>query len=185
MSDANSIVNFFTTGDSERAKELAYELEKLNLERRGHTDRATQSALSILTLQPNLLEYSALVLAQPGWPKGVIGIVASRLVEIYGKPTVLFNIGEDGIARGSARSVEGLHLSEAIGAQADLLIGYGGHAGAAGLALQEAFIPEFRTRLSRTVKRKPRAWIMPHRLGLIFIFHSKKLDSPSWMRLEG
>jgi len=154
LSDANPIVEFFTTRDSERAKELAYELEKLNLERRGHTDRVTQSALGILKIQPNLLEYSALVLAQPSWPKGVIGIVASRMVEIYGKPTVLLNIGEDGVAQGSARSVEGLHLSEAIGAQADLLIGYGGHKGAAGLALREENIPEFRTRLSRTVKKK-------------------------------
>ena len=154
LSDANPIVDFFTTQDPERAQAFAYELEKLNQERRGHTDRVTKSAVDILKLHPNLLEYSALVLAQPGWPHGVIGIVASRLVEIYGKPTVLLNIGEDGIARGSARSVEGLHISEAIADQADLLIGYGGHAGAAGLALQEEHIPEFRARLSRTVVKR-------------------------------
>ncbi len=152
LGDANQALEFFTTQESQRAEYLAMKLDNLNLERRMHTERVYRGVMDLIRFEPGLQDYSALVLAQPGWPTGVIGIVASRLVERFGKPTVLLNIDEDGIARGSARSVEGVNLVKAIEAQADLLIHYGGHAGAAGLSLEEANLPEFRSRLSRTVK---------------------------------
>ena len=117
---------------------------------------------------PALLENAALVLAGPGWHPGVVGIVASRLVERYGKPAVLLSVppllppsqrggmGEGGLARGSARSVEGVNITAAIAAHADLLLGFGGHPMAAGLSLAPDRIPEFRRGLSRTVEAMSR-----------------------------
>lgn len=103
---------------------------------------------------PALSKYAGLVLAHPGWHTGVIEIVASRLVEIVGKPTVLLSIGEDGIARGSARSIEGVHITEAIATQKDFLIGFGGHPGAAGLSLLESDISQFRHGFGRSVQNQ-------------------------------
>ena len=105
------------------------------------------------------------MLAGPGWHPGVVGIVASRLVERYGKPAVLLSYpprlpvatGADGsLARGSARSVAGVNISAAIAAHADLLLGFGGHPMAAGLSLAPDRISEFRRALSRTVEAMSR-----------------------------
>jgi single-stranded-DNA-specific exonuclease len=153
LSDANPIVEFFTTNDLTTSRVLANQLEGLNLRRRLLTDQVYQGALAQIERDPSLLNYSALVLDHPGWPNGVIGIVASRLVDRFGLPAVLLNIQENDMAIGSARSVEGIHIRDSIASQEDLLIGFGGHAGAAGLSLSAQDIPEFRTRLSRTIKK--------------------------------
>ncbi len=153
LSDANPIVAFFTTEDLGRARILAHQLDGLNERRKLLTDQVYQGALAQVERDPALLNFNALVLAHPGWPKGVIGIVASRLVEKFGLPTILLNIPEDdGLASGSARSVAGVNIIEAIAAQADLLEGFGGHAGAAGMALPVESIPDFRVNLSRTIR---------------------------------
>ena len=94
-------------------------------------------------------------MAGPGWHPGVVGIVASRLVERYGKPTVLLSLPSPSTndpARGSARSVAGVNITAAIAAHADLLLGFGGHPMAAGLSLAPERISEFRRALSRTVE---------------------------------
>jgi single-stranded-DNA-specific exonuclease len=156
LSDANPIVEFFTTLDPGRARILAHQLDGLNERRKLLTDQVYQGALAQIERDSNLLNFNALVLAHPGWPKGVIGIVASRLVEKFGLPTILLNIPEDdtgtGLANGSARSVAGVNIIQAIAAQAELLTGYGGHAGAAGMALSVENIPDFRVNLSRTIR---------------------------------
>jgi single-stranded-DNA-specific exonuclease len=152
LSDANSVVEFFTTTDPGRARILALQLDGLNERRKLLTEQVYQGALAQIDRDPKLLDYATLVLAHPGWPNGVIGIVASRLVEKFGLPTILLNAPEGELARGSARSVEGLHITEAIAAQADLLTGFGGHAGAAGMSLPAENIPEFRVNLSRTIR---------------------------------
>ncbi len=156
LSDANPIVEFFTTADPGRASILAHQLDGLNERRKLLTDQVYQGALAQIERDPALLNFNALVLAHPGWPKGVIGIVASRLVEKFGLPTILLHIPEDenegALAGGSARSVEGINIIEAIAAQADLLAGFGGHAGAAGMSLPVENIPDFRVDLSRTIR---------------------------------
>jgi single-stranded-DNA-specific exonuclease len=153
LSDANASVEFLTSDDAGRARLLAARLEALNERRKLLTGQITQAALALIERERALLnDYAALVLAQPGWHTGVVGIVASRLVEQFGKPTILLSIGEDGLARGSARSLEGLHITEAIGAQKALLTGFGGHAGAAGLALPAENIPAFRRGFSRAIE---------------------------------
>lgn len=152
LSDANSIIELFTTSEPGRVRMLAAELEGLNRHRRQLTKQVYQGTLAQIERNPDLLDYAALVLAHPGWPNGIIGIVASRLVDRFAKPTILLSIQEDQTARGSARSIDGIHITQAITAQADLLKEFGGHSGAAGLSLPAENISKFRTRLSRYLR---------------------------------
>ncbi|HOT91520.1 MAG TPA: single-stranded-DNA-specific exonuclease RecJ [Anaerolineae bacterium] len=151
LDDANVIVDFLTTTDLTQARILASELEALNDRRKLLGDQVLAAAQDQIAQNPVLLESAALVLAAPEWPVGVIGIVANRLAELYHRPTVLITIGEDNIGHGSARSIEGCHITEALATQHDLLRSYGGHAMAAGLSLHADDIPAFRRGLSRAV----------------------------------
>ncbi len=152
LSDANQIVEFLMSEDPNRTRGFVSQLEGLNERRKLLTEQIMQAVLGQIDRDRSLLEQAALVLAHPGWHTGVIGIVASRIVERYGKPTILFSIGEDGIARGSARSIEGVHIAEAIATQKELLIQYGGHPGAAGLSLPKDALPAFRRGLGQAIK---------------------------------
>lgn len=154
LSDVNPIVEFFTTDDPVRANVVAAQLEGLNHRRKLLTEQIFTSAISQVEADPNLLDFAALVLAHPQWPAGVIGIVASRLVERFHLPVVLLSTPEGELARGSARSIEGVHIGEAIAAQAEMLHGFGGHPMAAGLALDAERIADFRRGLSRTIREK-------------------------------
>jgi len=149
LGDANPIVELLTTGDPARARVLATQLEGLNQQRRLLTSQVTQGALAQLREKPELLESAALVLHHPEWPAGIIGIAANRLAERYRKPTLLLT-GKNPL-RGSARSVEGVHISEAIRACEKLLNGFGGHPMAAGLSLPAENLAALRRELSRAV----------------------------------
>lgn len=150
LGDANPIVELLTTKDPSRARVLAAQLEGLNQQRRLLTSQVTQAALDQLKQNPELLEQAALVLHHPEWPAGIIGIVAGRLAERYRKPTLLLT-GTDPI-RGSARSVEGIHISQAIRACEKLLRGFGGHPMAAGLSLPAENLSALRRDLSRAIE---------------------------------
>jgi len=152
LGDANPAVELLTTNDPSRARVLAARLEGLNSQRKLLTSQVYRAAEAQLRDDPSLLEQPAIVLGHPSWPGGVVGIVASRLKERYNKPVILFNTPEDGPARGSARSVEGLHITEAIAAQSDLLLGFGGHPMAAGLSLEQENLSAFRKGLGKTIE---------------------------------
>ncbi len=152
LSDANQAVEFFTTRETGRARILALELQGLNARRKLLTDQVLQGALAQIEGDPSLLEQAALVLDHPAWPAGVIGIVASRLVERFHKPVVLIAAPPGEMGRGSARSIEGLNITAAIASQAEILLGFGGHPMAAGLSIDPQRIPEFRSGLSRAVR---------------------------------
>lgn len=151
LGDANLAVELLTTHDVQRAQVLATTLEGLNVQRKRLTDQVFEGALAQIERDPSLLEYAALVLAHPAWPAGVIGIVASRLVERFNRPVLLLAAPPGQLARGSARSVEGCNISAAIAAQSALLASFGGHPMAAGLAIDPERIPELRRKLSRSV----------------------------------
>jgi single-stranded-DNA-specific exonuclease len=153
LDDANPIVEFLTTSDEDRARLLANHLEGLNARRRLLTAQVLSGALAQIEKDPRLLEESALVLAHPEWPAGVIGIVASELSERFNRPTVLLSAPLGQPARGSARSVEGVNITEAIAAQHRLLLGFGGHPMAAGLSLEAENLTAFRRGLSKSVER--------------------------------
>jgi single-stranded-DNA-specific exonuclease len=153
LADASVAVELLTTEDLSRARILAEQLEGLNARRRLLSDQVFEAAVEQVERDPSLLDQGALVLNHPSWPAGVIGIVASRLVERYGLPTVLLASPPGELARGSARSIEGCNITEAIAAHGELLGGFGGHPMAAGLSMETERIPEFRRGLSSTVSQ--------------------------------
>ncbi len=152
LGDANQMVDFLLTQNPVRARVIATQLEGLNTQRRLLVSQVYRAAEAQISANPALNESAALVLAQKNWAAGVIGIAASRLAERYHKPVILLSIGEDGVARGSARSVTGIHITEAIAAQKDILHGFGGHPMAAGMALDADKIPAFRRRISQAIR---------------------------------
>jgi single-stranded-DNA-specific exonuclease len=151
LADANACVDLLTTGDIGRARILAADLEALNARRKLLCNQVEQGAEAQIARDPSLLEGGALVLANPAWPAGIIGIVASRLVERYGKPTILISSPSGELARASARSVTGVNITAALAAHAELLVNFGGHPMAAGFGIDPERIPELRRALSRTV----------------------------------
>ena len=151
LDDATVAIELLTTRDVLRASTLAGKLERLNRERRMLTSQITQSALEIVDRDPTLLQFNALVLSHPQWHPGVVGIVASRMVEEFGKPAVLLLNPPGEPARGSARSVPGVDIGAAIAACSHLLLSHGGHPGAAGLSLLPENIAAFRRELSRAI----------------------------------
>jgi single-stranded-DNA-specific exonuclease len=152
LADANLMVEFLTTSREGRARVIANQLEGLNAQRKLLTSQVFQAALSQLERNPELLTHAALVLVGEQWPAGVVGIVASKLVERFNKPTILLTKEGGQQARGSARSVPGCDISRAIAACENLLDGYGGHPMAAGMALPAAQIDRFRKALSSEVE---------------------------------
>lgn len=152
LSDANEVVEFLTTGDSGRARVLATNLEGLNARRKLITEQVFQAALNEIQQEPSILNEPVIVLDHPKWPAGVIGIVASRLVDRFNKPTILITTQTDQVAQGSARSIDGLDITAAISQQESMLIDYGGHQMAAGLKISPERIAEFRRSFTRTVE---------------------------------
>lgn len=156
LSDPRDIVEFFTTNDEGRARIIALQLEGLNEKRKLDTRQVFQAALSQLKTNPEFLEPSALVLSHPTWPGGIIGIVASRLVEKYQKPTLLISTPYGEMGRGSARSIPGINITAAIATHKDMLANFGGHPMAAGFSFPasdniETVINRFRKAIAKTV----------------------------------
>lgn len=131
LGDAAIGVRLLTTDDAGAAEAIAAQLDAENQQRRALCDQVLAQAVEQVEAR-GLDRAPAIVLAQEGWHSGVIGIVASQLVDRYYRPTVLMAV-DGGVAKGSARSIERFHLVDALAACADLLDRFGGHAMAAGL----------------------------------------------------
>ncbi|MGD0801005.1 MAG: single-stranded-DNA-specific exonuclease RecJ [Terracidiphilus sp.] len=146
MDVASDVVELFTTHDAARAAELAAKLERLNRERR-ETEAVALTAIEARLAADNELDTDRLlVIDGDGWHRGVIGILASRVVERTAKPAIVVSV-EDGVAQGSGRSVDGFPLLSAIESCADLFTRFGGHAFAVGFALPAELLPELKRRL--------------------------------------
>ena len=152
LDDANQAVELLSTEDEGRASLLAEVLEGLNARRKLDSDQILAAALAQITKDPALLDEPALVLSQPSWETGVIGIVASALVERYNRPVILLSTPPGNLARGSARSVEGVNITAAIAAQASLLSGFGGHPMAAGLSLPQENLLRFKRSFCQAIQ---------------------------------
>jgi single-stranded-DNA-specific exonuclease len=142
---ADAGVELFLTDDPERAAEIADELDRANQERR-RTEREVETAAEAARreLPDDLREAAALVIAGQGWHAGVVGIVASRLVERHWRPVILLSFDEDGNGRGSGRSIPGFDLLGGLQACSQHLTRFGGHKAAAGLELQASELDGFR-----------------------------------------
>lgn len=152
LEDATVSVELLTTDDPIRAGQLAAMMERLNQQRRLLTTQMTSAAFEMIDRRPDLLDYKALVLNHPAWHAGIVGIVASRLVDEFNRPVVLMLNPTGEPARGSARSIPGVDIGASIAGCAHLLIGHGGHPGAAGLSLLPENIDAFRRELDRQIE---------------------------------
>ena len=170
---ADAALELMLTDDEDRAAEVARELDHLNSDRRDEETRTVFSAEAELKDWAHL---SAIVVAGEGWHPGVVGIVASRLVERYHRPALVAAIEGD-VARGSGRSIAGFDLHAGLGACADLLTRFGGHKMAAGFELPVEAIPELRARFAAHAASVLTPWdldavqsvdaiVSPHALGL-------------------
>ncbi len=146
MDVASDVIELFSTRDSHRAAVLATKLERLNRERRDVEAAALTVIETRLETDAEIAADRLLVIDGDGWHRGVIGILASRVVERTAKPAIVVSV-EDGIAHGSGRSVDGFPLLAAIESCADLFTRFGGHAFAVGFALPAEKLPELKRRL--------------------------------------
>ncbi len=158
LGNANEVVEFFLTQDIARAKGIASFLKEQNRKRQRIEEDVYKSALDMID-DRNL--DSAIVLYSPAWHPGVIGIVASRLVNMFYRPTFLFSV-KDGIAKGSARSIPPFNLHKGITECAQFLLAFGGHSQAAGLKLYAENLSIFKKQINSIVENTlSREDIMP------------------------
>ena len=143
MGHARDAIELFTTADADRASELAKELSNLNKKRqeveRGILKQAREMAIEQGMTEPGR---HAIVLRHPEWHPGVVGIVCSRLVDAFGRPTILMQ-DENGICRGSARSISGYSIHDALTQCSEHLVTYGGHDMAAGMTVESSAFEDF------------------------------------------
>lgn len=151
LGDARRAVNLLITDNLQTARELAQVLETENYERRKIDVDTYDAALQLVEETVDLDNEIAIILHQEEWHPGVIGIVASRLVEKYYRPTIMLTT-IDGVAKGSARSITNFNIYDALQKCEDMLIHFGGHQAAAGLAVEIDKLQEFKERFNQIVK---------------------------------
>ncbi len=145
-------VRLMITEDANIARRLAEDINNYNLERKDLDTAATERAKLLIDQHPFYKGRHSLVLYDPQWHRGVVGIVASRIVEAYYKPTIVFTEGADGIITGSARSIKEFDVHEALEKCADLLEHFGGHKCAAGVSLRKENMKAFVDRFEQLVR---------------------------------
>jgi single-stranded-DNA-specific exonuclease len=161
-------VEMLTTDDTALAREIASELDRCNLRRQEVERQIYEEARAMLEAQGGLNDRRAIVLGRKNWHAGVIGIVAGRLAEAYHRPAIVFSLGET-VAQGSARSIPGFDLYEAISDCSDGLLAFGGHAAAAGLKLTEELLPTF----ARSFEERCRRSLSPEHLERVLIIDAE------------
>lgn len=154
LAAATTVVELFNATSPERAAAIAHELNRLNTERQQVQQRLVERVLNDLSAVRDA-PFVALFAGEEreGWHRGVVGIVASKVVEMVNRPAFVVAIDDEGVGRGSARSAAGIHLVEALESCADILVKFGGHAAAAGFTVKREHVDELRERLSAFVAR--------------------------------
>lgn len=154
LGDASPGVDFFTSTNIDDALNGAKLLNVKNVERKDIVKAITEEAIEIIENNEEMANSNILCIAKEGWHQGVVGIVASKLVEKYYKPTIILSIDkEEGIAKGSGRSIEGFHLFHALEQNRELFVNFGGHSMACGMSISIDKIDELRNRLNEQTKQ--------------------------------
>lgn len=153
LGDARRAVDLLLTNDESTATALARELVQANKDRRALHEQVELEAIAWVEAHCDPESDMGIVAASPHWHQGVVGIVASKLVERFNRPALLFSVSE-GIAHGSGRTAGGLHLLDALGDCAGVLDRFGGHAAAAGMTLQAGKVDELRVLFNRAVRAR-------------------------------
>jgi len=150
IAHANTVLSLFAARNDAEALAIAHDLDKLNTERQQIQQNLVNKIIAEVEEKPSLdrvLVFSGH--EAEGYHRGVVGIVCSKLVERTGRPTLACAINEEGVAHGSARSIRGFHIVEAMQASSDILVKFGGHPMAAGFTIRADRIEEFRYRLNQ------------------------------------
>ena len=153
MDVAERVIQLFTDKDPARAAEMALQLHELNGDRQQEEQRILEAIQSTIESSAELKDAYCLVVDGEGWHRGVIGICATRIVERYCRPTLIFSC-EDGQAHGSGRSIEAFHLLEALESCPELFTKFGGHAHAVGCSLPAERVPQLRARLDAYARER-------------------------------
>lgn len=152
LGSSEKSVNLLLTEDEDEAVTIADKLGMDNRERQSIEKEILASIDEEVRKTPNIVNDKILVFAGKGWHQGVVGIAASRIKDIYDKPTIIIGIDDDGVARGSGRSVEGFSLCDAVFACSEHLTHYGGHPMAVGISLEKEKINDFRKAINAYCK---------------------------------
>jgi len=148
MSTADDAVRLFLTRDEQEARSIADQLQRLNQERQREETKVLDEILDGCARDETIASHEALVFSGEGWHRGVLGIVASRLVERFHRPVFVLSVDSgESLARGSGRSIRGFHLLDALESMSDLFTKYGGHRQAAGVTMPADSVGPFRRRL--------------------------------------
>jgi single-stranded-DNA-specific exonuclease len=152
MAHPDRALELLLSADRDAATPLAADLHRLNLERRETEQRVTDLAIATVEASPaEQRDADAIVVMGDGWHEGVVGIVAARLVERFGRPAIALSRA-DGRAKGSGRSLPGVDLHGLVAASSGTLVRWGGHAGAVGLELRDEDVPRFREELAAAAR---------------------------------
>ncbi|WP_320172558.1 single-stranded-DNA-specific exonuclease RecJ [Maridesulfovibrio sp.] len=153
MGDPHKALELLLCEEMETARPIAKVLDELNTERKAEEDRILEEALAQAEEHIRRDSRAGLVLYSSSWHAGIIGIVASRVVEKFYRPTVLL-CEDNGIIKGSARSIKEFHIHEALTSMSELFLNFGGHRLAAGMSFKAEFLSEFRERFDQAVIEK-------------------------------
>lgn len=151
LSTSDKLVELLTAEDAQKAQEIAAQVENENLRRKEIEQEILLQAEALLAREPDRMYRRVLIVEGKDWHPGVIGIVASKLLERYGKPTIVISMMND-VARGSGRSIEGFSLYESIKSCSSLLNRFGGHPLAAGFELKSANLDRFKEGINEFAK---------------------------------
>ncbi len=183
MGDAGRAVELLLTESSEEAFQLALDLEEINQKRRDLDQETQQEASKMAEKQLSAWAENSVVLYRPDWHLGVIGIVASRMVEKYYRPSIMMcSVG--GYVKGSARSIHGISIYNALKACGDLLDNFGGHDYAAGLTLKEENVPAFQRRFDEAVGNAATPELMEPTTDVDALLDLGELDDRFWAVLR-
>ena len=153
MDVARDVIELFSVKDPARAREIASRLDQLNAERQEEERRILQAIDARFEQEPELRNAHCVVIDGDGWHRGVIGITATRVVERYGRPTLILS-HEDGEAHGSGRSIRAFHLLDALESCRELFTRYGGHAHAVGFSLPSGRVAQLRAHLDEYARQR-------------------------------
>ncbi|NIQ39081.1 MAG: single-stranded-DNA-specific exonuclease RecJ [Proteobacteria bacterium] len=151
---AGKAVELLLTESDEEANRIASDIDRLNSQRQIMEDQILDEILRDIERFPEVLRRSSLLFSSSHWHPGVIGIVASRLVERFGKAAFLIAVNQDNLGRGSARSTDGLDLYQTLLRCRELLVGFGGHRAAAGFTIRSEFIEDLRNHLESVISKE-------------------------------
>jgi len=183
MDSAGQAVRMFLTKDPAEASRIAQELFALNQERQAAERTVVNQIFAQCAETPVTGSDAALVFWGEGWHRGVVGIVASRVVNRFHRPAVVLGV-ENGVAQGSGRSIEAFHLLDALESMRGLFTRFGGHAHAAGLTLPAASLEEFRERLRQCAAEVLTPEDMRPVVGIDAVVQLPDLSDALWLALE-